>query len=132
MVFTPEAKNALENHPWQGNIRELQNVIERALISAELGKRFVIEIEDIELSNVELRRDYPAIPNGFLPSHVSEIHSTSLESCLDWMERTYMRRSLQLVQGDNKKLIELLGLSRAHYYRRKKELDFEETEANLA
>jgi DNA-binding NtrC family response regulator len=30
-----QALERLREHPWQGNVRELQNVIERALILAE-------------------------------------------------------------------------------------------------
>jgi len=30
--FSPEARAALEKHPWPGNLRELRNVIERAVI----------------------------------------------------------------------------------------------------
>lgn len=126
VAFSPEARKALENHLWPGNIRELQNVIERALLNAESGKRFIIEIEDIQISDAELKENYPNIPNGLLPSAVAEVTATSLDSSLNWMERVFLKRCLRLVNGDNRKLIDLLGLSRAHYYRRKKELAFDE------
>lgn len=126
VAFSKEAKKVLENHLWPGNIRELQNVIERALINAGSGKRCIIEIEDIQISNAELKENYPNIPNGLLPSTEAELTVISLDSCLNWMERTFLKRCLRLVNGDNKKLIELLGLSKAHYYRRKKELAFTE------
>lgn len=125
VTFSPEARKALENHLWPGNIRELQNVIERALLNAKSDKRFTIEIEDIQISNAELKEDYPNIPNGLLPSTISEVTTTSLASCLNWMERVFLKRCLRLANGDNRKLIDLLGLSRAHYYRRKKELAFD-------
>lgn len=32
MKFTPEAKDKLTAHPWYGNIRELEHVIEKAVI----------------------------------------------------------------------------------------------------
>ncbi len=126
VAFSPEARKALENHLWPGNIRELQNVIERALLNAESVKRFIIEIEDIQISDAELKENYPNIPTGLLPSTVAEVTATSLDSSLNWMERVFLKRCLRLVNGDNKKLIDLLGQSRAHYYRRKKELSFDE------
>ena len=41
--FTQEAEAALELYPWRGNIRELKNVVERAVYKAESG---VIETID--------------------------------------------------------------------------------------
>jgi DNA-binding NtrC family response regulator len=35
LEFSPEATETLENHPWPGNIRELENCIERAVILME-------------------------------------------------------------------------------------------------
>jgi transcriptional regulator with GAF, ATPase, and Fis domain len=42
-LFSPEAETLLENHEWQGNVRELMHVIERALILAEGDERIVPE-----------------------------------------------------------------------------------------
>ncbi|MGA3171080.1 MAG: sigma-54 dependent transcriptional regulator [Chthoniobacteraceae bacterium] len=42
--FTPEAAGALEKHPWPGNLRELRNVIERAVI---LSNGELIGINDL-------------------------------------------------------------------------------------
>lgn len=123
--FSSEAKKMLESYSWPGNIRELQNVIEGALLNIESGKRFTIEAEDLQFSNMEIRADYPTIPSGFLPSTIDEINSSNFDSCVRWIEKTFLNRSLKIVQGDNKKLIELLNLSKADYYRRKKSLEFE-------
>ena len=32
LMLSPEAEEALLNHPWPGNVRELENVIERAVV----------------------------------------------------------------------------------------------------
>ena len=45
--FSPEARNALLAHQWPGNIRELNNCIERAMIFAE---RDVIDSSDLVLT----------------------------------------------------------------------------------
>ena len=42
--FSPEAMQHLETHPLPGNIRELQNIIERAIL---LGKSTEIQVEDL-------------------------------------------------------------------------------------
>ena len=47
LSFAPDTLNAIHLHPWTGNIRELQNRIQRAVIMSD-GKR--ITVEDMELS----------------------------------------------------------------------------------
>ncbi|MFN9717657.1 MAG: sigma-54 interaction domain-containing protein, partial [Planctomycetota bacterium] len=51
--IAPDALSALESHSWPGNIRELENVIERAVVLAE-GER--ISLEDLP---TDLRRPGP-------------------------------------------------------------------------
>ena len=62
MKFTPEAKDKLTAHPWYGNIRELEHVIEKAviindspLIPAELFQLSVprIAIQEQSISTLE-------------------------------------------------------------------------------
>ena len=50
LTFAPDAMRALNAHSWPGNIRELQNRIQRATIMAE-GKR--VSSEDLELATAE-------------------------------------------------------------------------------
>ena len=47
LAFTPDAVRALNSHAWPGNIRELQNRVQRATIMAE-GKR--VSAADLELA----------------------------------------------------------------------------------
>jgi two-component system NtrC family response regulator len=46
--FTPEALRAIRSHSWPGNIRELQNCVQRAVVMAD-GKR--ITAQDMELQD---------------------------------------------------------------------------------
>lgn len=46
LKFTPEAIQALNTYPWPGNIRELENVIERAVI---LSESEVIDHQDLAI-----------------------------------------------------------------------------------
>ncbi|HEY0257311.1 MAG TPA: sigma 54-interacting transcriptional regulator [Candidatus Methylacidiphilales bacterium] len=45
--ISPEAMEALKSYPWPGNIRELQNFIERAVILSP-GKTLHVALEDLE------------------------------------------------------------------------------------
>ena len=38
LIFTPKALKAMETHSWSGNVRELENRIQRAVIMAENGR----------------------------------------------------------------------------------------------
>ncbi|HOV13446.1 MAG TPA: sigma-54 dependent transcriptional regulator [Spirochaetota bacterium] len=46
--FTLDAVNFLKNHPWHGNVRELQNLIERAVI---LSKNEFIDLNELNIEN---------------------------------------------------------------------------------
>jgi psp operon transcriptional activator len=45
IVFSSEARLALESYPWRGNVRELKNVVERAVYKAENGRITEIEFD---------------------------------------------------------------------------------------
>ncbi|MBX9789370.1 MAG: sigma-54 dependent transcriptional regulator [Pirellulales bacterium] len=45
--FTPEANSALERHSWPGNLRELRNAVERAVI---LGSQTILGLADLPAS----------------------------------------------------------------------------------
>ena len=93
-----KAANKLLNHNWPGNIRELRNAIERALIFCEGGK---IEADDLHLGS--LQKDEPStsplerfkLPKGGIP--FSEIERKLLEDALE-MSNGNQSRAAQLLQ----------------------------------
>lgn len=50
LTFTEDAINAINNHPWPGNVREMINKVKRATIMAD-GKR--VTAQDLELSETD-------------------------------------------------------------------------------
>ncbi|MDP2658180.1 MAG: sigma-54 dependent transcriptional regulator [Candidatus Deferrimicrobium sp.] len=86
--FTPEARMALENYPWLGNVRELQNVIERAVILAQ-GE---IDVRHLNLE----RQGAPVVSEG---------------SILKVNERETIRKVLAEVGGNRKRAARILGVS---------------------
>lgn len=86
--FTPSAKSALLEYGWPGNIRELQNVIERALILSS-GKIDVLHL------NLETPTGTPPAAEGLLKAS----------------ERETIRKILSEVGGNRKRAAETLGIS---------------------
>ncbi len=99
--ITPAGMELLQNHSWPGNIRELRNVIESAVVFAttkELGpKQFA------------LSRTTP--PKG------KEV-SLSVGSTLEQMERQLILATLESCKGNKSKAAELLDISRKTLHRK--------------
>ncbi len=65
MTLSPSAREALLNHPWPGNCRELRNVIERAVLFAT-GEQ--ITPQDLGLLPTTTHLDHPSADNRALLS----------------------------------------------------------------
>ncbi|MGH9389727.1 MAG: sigma-54 interaction domain-containing protein, partial [Vicinamibacteria bacterium] len=107
--FSPEAKEKLVRYSWPGNIRELGNAIERAVLLAE-GKR--IEADDISLSlrqpGAPARSESPASS----PPAMERAGKSYRE-----IERETLIHALEKCQWVQKDAAEMLSLSRRvmHY-----------------
>ena len=122
VTFSSEAKNLLENHLWRGNIRELSNTIERACILAQGDSTFRIEKKHLCLNTRILNTEQVMVPSDLLPQAFEDISEQSYNLCLNWMEKNYFKRSLELAKNDNQKIIQSLGIGKTRYYAKKKDL----------
>ncbi|OHB93862.1 MAG: Fis family transcriptional regulator [Planctomycetes bacterium RIFCSPHIGHO2_12_42_15] len=95
-----EAINKLMSYTWQGNIRELENVIERAVI---LCKGKVIEPADIPLY-----QEKTGFPQG--------LSGKPLQELMDQVERQIIINTLELTGTDKEKAAKVLQISRASLY----------------
>jgi DNA-binding NtrC family response regulator len=96
--ISPGAKDLLVSYSWPGNIRELRNVIERAMILS------TIEEISPETLPIELREQPGPLE---LPSH--DRGEISLES----MERKHIMYVLSTMNGNKSKAARSLGISRS-------------------
>ena len=95
--FTPEALDALRHHSFYGNVRELENIIERAMIFADSE---TIGINDFDLRSGLQKNDVPkAVP----ASDVLTLRDA---------ERNAIIRALQRWEGNRTRAAEELGISR--------------------
>lgn len=126
------AKRALKSHLWRGNIRELQNTIERASIFVKDSSRPILKPEHMGLLPTSLPiSKMKFVPENLLPLSENDVSAQHRQKALDWIDRLYWARALNLVR-ENRAFYTLLGISKTHYYERKKELfTEEETEGAL-
>ncbi|TDW99711.1 sigma-54-dependent transcriptional regulator [Dinghuibacter silviterrae] len=96
-----DARDALLRYPWPGNIRELQHVIERAVIMAE-G-------EEIQESDLHLSSRKAEVPAATGPAAAMDLSS---------MEQQLIKSALEKHKGNISKAASELGLTRAALYRR--------------
>jgi two-component system response regulator PilR (NtrC family) len=98
---SPEAMSVLEQYPWPGNIRELENVIERAIV---LGGGEILGVEALPES---LRR--PRAVRDVEPDFPEE--GFDLEATMDRIEQQYLRMALERTGGVQTKAAELLRMT---------------------
>jgi len=115
--ISSDAEVALENYHWTGNVRELKNIVERAVLMSD-GP--VLRAENLELKKIRLVEpdikpdDMPVIP----PLSASGIDFTSI---LDSIEKYYFDAAFKMADGNESRAASFLGLTRDKFrYRRKK------------
>jgi len=119
--LTPGAEGFLTESPWEGNVRELRNVIERACILAD--GEFVTERE------LAVCLPPTVTMPGSRPASAATV-PTALEIETDLLvnvERDHIQRALVRTGGNKKAAAQMLGLSRRALYRRLERLDLSAT-----
>ncbi|MCF6096331.1 sigma 54-interacting transcriptional regulator [Thermovorax subterraneus] len=119
---TPGAMATFSEYTWPGNIRELQNVIERLVLTVDgelIKEDHVIEILKIEHYNQKIEQfNYiDNVGNNFLRNPDLE------EGVLDKMQKEYIVKVLREVNGNKKKAAKILGISTTTLWRKIKQLN---------
>ncbi len=101
--FSPEAMDYLAGYEWPGNIRQLENVVERCMV---MTPRPLIEVTDLP---PELRDEETQLKSAldFLPVKLD------LAKTLDKLEAALIRRALVQANFVQVKAADLLGISKA-------------------
>ncbi|HEX3901259.1 MAG TPA: sigma-54 dependent transcriptional regulator [Polyangia bacterium] len=105
--FAPETERLLLAYDYPGNVRELRNVIERAVI---LSTRETIETDCIVISGPS--RTGPSAAPAAPPSFFSvEVDGAGRPPDLEGLERAYIARLLTFAGGNRTAVARLLGVS---------------------
>ena len=117
-AFSLETEGYLKNHQWQGNIRELRNLVERGIL---VGHGPELTPHDLGLDGgSEGIPPQPAEDDGGIPTLPDE----GLD--LQALEEHYLREALKKAGGNETKAAKLLRMSYYSFrYRRKKLKDLE-------
>lgn len=138
----PAAQYALSKYAYPGNIRELENIVEHAIVLSEDG---IIRLEDLPESVQEEAREktltiahqksetkevtaIPLQPSNTSPKQESgrnKVESDEDESeilSLEEMERRHILHALSVCKNNKTEVCKRLGISRATLWRKLKEL----------
>ena len=102
LTVSDEVMKALQAYHWPGNIRQLKNVIERAVV---LAKGRMITMKEL--------------PEEFLSQE--EHHETFSKKTLKDLESQAIKDALRDCKGNKSKAAKILGISRKAFYKRLRE-----------
>ena len=104
-------EQALLKHHWRGNVRELRNFIERALI---LTNGHMLEAGDIPPGSIvaDLKPESPVVDGP----QVAALPTTA--TTLAEVERLHITRVLAMTNGNKSRAAELLGIGLTTLYRK--------------
>ena len=102
-----ETLDRLAAHDWPGNVRQLENAVEKAIIFA--GERTCLVPGDFPLP---ARRHPAPLPEGVQPFIALPDHGLDFERTVGSIERNILEQALRKTRGNKKLAAEMLGLKR--------------------
>jgi len=112
-ILTDDAVQALCTHPWRGNVRELQNVIEHTVVLIEPGTQ--IRAEDLALAESGAgERPSSMSSTG---SEVEESYHLARDRVIAQFERQYLTWLVSRAGGNMSRAARIAGVDRTTLYR---------------
>jgi len=102
--FSPEVMECLLAYPWPGNIRELQNCIERAVA---ISQHEVLSLED-----------FPERIRHKDKHETMDVAEPATWFSMNELERRYILKVLEYVGGNKRRAAQILGFNRTTLYRK--------------
>lgn len=121
----PEVLGRLISHSWPGNIRELRNVLERAVVVAREGTLLPVHLPPTFHVPVEQRIVMPGVEDT--PSITFEAGKPLRD-----IEKAYIQLTLKQTKNNKRRAAEVLGMSVRTLHSRLAELAASEVEAATA
>jgi DNA-binding NtrC family response regulator len=107
--FSPSCIHDMMNHPWRGNVRELENLVKRAIIVAEGDT-----ISRLDLPGAR-EDDRPGVES---PLTTSIPYKTYVDQVLRDAEKKYLMRMLEESKGNMNEVARKMDVDRKTIYRK--------------
>jgi len=132
----PSVDSLLMALPWPGNVRQLENAIERAIVLT--GPRPVLTREDFAFLTERVSdgeaimaalppvTELPAVMQAAAVPVDLPAEGLDLNQVVSEVEKKLMLQSLQITRGNKKRAAELLGLKRTTFLEKMKRLELED------
>ncbi len=115
--IAPEARKALTEYRWKGNVRELRNIMERGVL---VGKGPELTLKDIGLGEAEMPEGIPASAEEVLRAPFPP-EGVDLRRAHDALDRRLFLEALHTAEGNETRAAQLLKINYHTFrYRRKK------------
>jgi two-component system, NtrC family, response regulator AtoC len=115
VMVSQDAMRRLMAYQWPGNVRQLENVIERALAFSQ--GRSQIDVRDLA---IELQTEPPAAAAADV---IFPAEGLDFAAYIEQMELALIRQSLERTQGNKRQAAKLLNLKRTTLIEKLKRLD---------
>ncbi len=121
--LAPNAVDALSSFNWTGNVRQLRNCLERAILLADNGRITTKELPP----EIVFRREEPSVSVSYnLPLETAtSSFQNHAPTALHEIEKQQILRALEQTGWHRGKTAELLGISSSTLYRRLREYDLD-------
>ena len=111
--ISDEARRRLREYDFPGNVRELENVLERA-INVIIGNTDTIQPENLSLLGMSTGFSLSSVDNNTMP----ETAATTLEETMLLAEKNAILEALNRSEGNRKKAAQLLNIHRSLLYKK--------------
>ncbi len=111
--ITPAAVEKLQKHFWPGNIRELRNVVHRALLLRK-GPQ-------IDASDITFDQEYSREPTGAANLSLELPEGMNLEQMMEHVQKQIVLHTLRRYNHNRERVAKELGLARSTLFKRLKE-----------
>jgi len=124
--LAPEALQALRNYSWPGNVRQLKNCLERAVLLSNNGRITVAELPPEVIRPAVLQTAGPIAPTqpGVVEDYIAPTTPTAPTSLRE-VERQQILAALEQTGWHRGKTAEVLGISPSTLYRRLRDYNLE-------